>query len=368
MMSAISIIMPVYNSGAFLQKTLSSLLNQTFKDIEVICINDGSKDNSLQILQEFREKDPRIIVFDQPNSGPAAARNNGLKNMTGKYVMFCDSDDWYEPTMCEKMHDAMENNDIDFAMCDANIVDEIEGLDRGDSLSYYKLPFVGYKKFKNYRKKLKINAILWNKIFKKEVIDEYNISFPDGCFHDDDAFIFQYLVPSHSAIFLTDKLYNYFRREKESIMAAYLAGASDSIDRGKITHFVYNKLKENNLLGNNNDNYLSFFITQTALCYKMLYPSLRQDFTKSQLNFISKEKIEPKSQKLKRQLKMMMKLSTMNNAEVLHYYKKKRMRNKILKILTLGLLKNLKKNMSKQEKEIAKLENEKENEKSLAYK
>lgn len=97
----ISIIVPVYNVEDYLPKCLDSVLNQTMEDIEIICVNDGSKDGSLSILNDYAKKDERIIIHNQQNAGVSVARNNGLKLARGDYYMFIDSDDWLEPETCE---------------------------------------------------------------------------------------------------------------------------------------------------------------------------------------------------------------------------------------------------------------------------
>lgn len=93
-------IMLVYNSGEYLNKSINSSLNQTYQNIDIICINYGAVDNLLNILNDFAKTDKRVVVIDQENNGPAVARNKGLAATDGKYIMFCDSDDWYEPIMC----------------------------------------------------------------------------------------------------------------------------------------------------------------------------------------------------------------------------------------------------------------------------
>ena len=95
-MTKISIIVPVYNTEKFLEKCLNSLIKQTLKDIEIICINDGSIDNSLQILRKFANKDKRIQIINQTNSGLSIARNAGINKATGEYIGFVDSDDWVD--------------------------------------------------------------------------------------------------------------------------------------------------------------------------------------------------------------------------------------------------------------------------------
>lgn len=98
----ISIIVPVYNTEQYLSKCLDSLINQTYKNIEIICVNDGSTDNSADILNEYDKKDKRVRMISQKNCGLSATRNTGLKNCCGEYVMFLDSDDWIDFDTCEK--------------------------------------------------------------------------------------------------------------------------------------------------------------------------------------------------------------------------------------------------------------------------
>lgn len=109
----ISIVIPVYNAEKYLRHCLDSLINQTMQTIEIICVNDGSKDNSLEILQEYAKRDKRIILLDQPNSGVSVARNNALKKVSGEYYMFLDSDDWIDANTCEVAYNSAIRENAD---------------------------------------------------------------------------------------------------------------------------------------------------------------------------------------------------------------------------------------------------------------
>ena len=110
-MDKISIIIPVYNAEKYLEKCLDSVINQTYKNIEIICVNDGSKDNSLKILEEYAKKDERIKIITQENKGVSVARNTGIKAVSGEYIMFVDSDDKIELNACElSLNKILENN------------------------------------------------------------------------------------------------------------------------------------------------------------------------------------------------------------------------------------------------------------------
>lgn len=113
MQPKISIIIPVYNTEKYLHECLDSVINQTLKDIEIICIDDGSTDNSYQILQEYADKDSRFVILQQENKGAGRARNNGLKNATGEFVAFLDSDDYYaDNTVLEKLYNSATSNKV----------------------------------------------------------------------------------------------------------------------------------------------------------------------------------------------------------------------------------------------------------------
>ena len=116
----ISIIMPIFNSEKYIEECLSSLLKQTFKNFEIICINDGSIDNTLKILKEFEKTDERIHVFTQENTGPGIARNNGINKTKGEYLIFLDSDDIFEDTMLEELYSKIKGNDNDIVICNSN--------------------------------------------------------------------------------------------------------------------------------------------------------------------------------------------------------------------------------------------------------
>ncbi len=113
----ISVIIPVYNAENFLLKCIESVLGQTFADFELILVNDGSKDNSLQICKEYSLKDDRIVVIDKKNGGAASARNKGLDVAKGNYVVFIDSDDYVDNQYLEKLYQAVKQNDADMAVC-----------------------------------------------------------------------------------------------------------------------------------------------------------------------------------------------------------------------------------------------------------
>ena len=114
----ISVIIPIYNTGKYLERCIDSILKQTYKELQVILVNDGSTDNSLSIMKEYMKQDPRIFIIDRPHEGVSAARNAGLKEATGEYISFIDSDDWIEPDMYKIIHDILLENNADRVSCE----------------------------------------------------------------------------------------------------------------------------------------------------------------------------------------------------------------------------------------------------------
>lgn len=177
----ISIIIPVYNTEKFIKECLDSIINQTFKDIEIICINDGSTDNSLNILNEYKDIDNRIRVFSQENSGAGVARNLGIEKSKGDYILFVDGDDWIKDNTCEKLYAQAIKLDTDMILFDA-----IEHKPNNKFRKRIYFPNDSFKEDYNtftfdyhFRKNLVMNGMLviWSKFYKTSFIKENNIKF-----------------------------------------------------------------------------------------------------------------------------------------------------------------------------------------------
>ena len=246
----ISIIVPIYNVEEYLSVCLDSLCNQTYSNIEILCVNDGSIDDSERILESYVAKDKRIKFFTQKNAGLATARNVGLENATGKYIMFCDSDDYYQPNMCEEMINCIQSNDVDLVICACDFVIDVENNKR--SLEYFHLKYFGKWPLTDIIKAT-TNVVVWNKIFKLDIIQKYHIKFPDGCYPaEDTAFTYSYLSVSKSIFSLNKQLYNY-RIRKNSIMEKIYFQKQNKQLFSYIDVFVFviNFLKRNNLFEEN---------------------------------------------------------------------------------------------------------------------
>jgi len=242
----ISIIVPIYNTEKYLPRCLDSLIGQTFNDIEIICVIDGSEDNSVEICKEYREKDPRIIIIAQENQGPSGARNTGITYARGEYIQFCDSDDYYSPKMCQILYTAISSSGADLAASGTRII--YDDVDRfSEDNGYYRiqgsgLTLVNESVFQN------TDVSLWNKIFRKSIIDAYQVNFPVGLFYEDAAFFFKYLFVSKKIFYIKEVLYTYVRHQN-SIMSNTFNKSTRAIDHVKIIADIQSFITNNELKG-----------------------------------------------------------------------------------------------------------------------
>ena len=209
----ISIIVPVYNVEKYLKRCINSILNQTFKNFELILVNDGSTDNSLNICKNYKEKDGRIQLISQTNKGLSAARNTGLKYAKGKYVCFVDSDDFIEKEYLSLLLSNIEKYNSDIAMCEYYLTNE-EG--RKYSISRLNEPkdihvLSGEKTFSYFYKEDYVpNVVAWNKIYLRSLFD--NIKYDEGHYFEDELIAPFLFYKARRVSFLRVPLYNYVQR------------------------------------------------------------------------------------------------------------------------------------------------------------
>jgi|GEM_PF-756209 len=219
-MPKVSVIIPVFNAELYLEKCLDSVVNQTLKDIEIICVNDGSTDNSLHILNAYAEKDKRIIVIDQPNINAGAARNTGLKITTGEYLAFFDADDFFEPLMLEKMYNKCREDNADICACGFASYDmstkKISSVFRIIlELLPSKMPFSPHDIPKHIFNIF--NPAPWNKLFRADFIKKYSIEF-QSLKHVNDAFFTHSAFAAAERITVIDQFFiNYRTKTSTSI-------------------------------------------------------------------------------------------------------------------------------------------------------
>lgn len=211
-MVEISVVIPVYNVEEFLGECLDSIVNQTFKDIEIICVNDGSPDNSLEILKEYAAKDDRITVIDQENGGHAVATNRGIDIAKGKYLFLMDSDDILDLNAFEHTYKVAEEKNVDFVLfqainyfMDRNELVEAENYSMNALADYVGTSVFNWKDIKEFV--FKITVTPWSKLYKREFIEKNNIRFPEGLVFDDNVFFFDVLFAAERITFHREHLF-----------------------------------------------------------------------------------------------------------------------------------------------------------------
>ena len=209
-MPKVSIIVPVYNVEKYLEKCLDSLINQTLKDIEIICINDGSLDNSINILEKYAIKDNRLKIISQKNAGLSAARNTGINAASGDYIGFCDSDDWVSLDFYEKLYKCAVQNNTDIAC------GEIIKIRKGKEKKF--LTYNNETIAKTYLEKLQSCNVpdysyAWNKIYRLSKIKKHNLYFEEGITYEDIIFSPQALFYLDKTVTIKNTYYYYLSRK-----------------------------------------------------------------------------------------------------------------------------------------------------------
>lgn len=216
----VSIVVPVYNAEKYLDKSISALLGQTFGDIEVILVENGSTDNSLAICNKYADIDDRIIVIDtKDNVGAGEARNIGISKAKGEYICFFDADDWYEQTIIEKLLHAAVDYDADVAICAYEAY--VEGTNKND---HHSCKSIVYKTKRETQQYVADNfpdghiGFLWNKIYRLSLIKKNELKFPILSRLEDGFFNLDFFNVAASLVVIEDELYHYRISNSEDVI------------------------------------------------------------------------------------------------------------------------------------------------------
>ena len=278
-MPLVSVIIPIYNTEDYLREALDSVINQTYKDIEIICINDGSKDNSFKIMEEYAQKDNRIIIHSQENKGLPATKNVGVSLAKGKYITFVDSDDTISPNTLETSVKFAEETNCDVVINYLHLTNKYTG-------NIINRPWLGAPQ----------------PFLKKEVFEKFRIKF------DEDLTTGEDIIFGHKLLALTDKVALnpnsfYFYRVREGQM-------TDKKNDSKFVFYVEQWLtkiedfyNEYNLWEKCNQHLLDFIETQPLLVYssRNLTTENRKQIFEFVHNFIKRNNVKTKI-KIKRSL------------------------------------------------------------------
>ena len=233
----ISIIVPVYNAELYINKCIDSILNQSFKDFELILVNDGSTDNSGRMCEEYGSKDNRIKVFHKENGGQATARNMGLDIAKGDYVGFIDSDDWIDPDMYKSLYDLCMDHNCDISNCTSIIYFKNRTVING------KYPLIIHDRNQAMATMLEgklYDEVLCTKLIKRTLLND--IRFPIGIFYEDTAFTYQIIHKCNRLASLGEPKYHYIKHDDSTMDRAI---RNLKIDAVKIYDEIYKFIKLN---------------------------------------------------------------------------------------------------------------------------
>ncbi len=215
----ISVIVPVYNVEQYLEKCISSIIDQTYRNLEIILVDDGSTDQSGALCDEFAQKDGRIRVIHKENGGVADARNVGIEACNGEYVSFVDSDDYIHPEMLAKLYDSLKQFGADVSICQYFLVDENGGITYG--VSFHDFVPYGVITGDQALQKLLYNksgyfVVVWNRLVKKKLFSQ--VRFPLDRAYEDEYVAHRLFGQCEKVICIQDALYYYLQRPN-SIMS-----------------------------------------------------------------------------------------------------------------------------------------------------
>lgn len=245
-MAKVSIIVPVYNTEKFLEKCLNSLIGQTLQDIEIVCVNDGSTDNSLKILTDYANKDSRIIIINQENKMQGAARNAGTAVATGEYIGFVDSDDWVDLDYFEKLYNTAKKYDMDIALA-TNVRVKNDNLKK-------RLDIKEEKVYSDLQSKIDVceqwkNECPTNKIYRLSMLREKHIKWPEMMYCEDKLFTMKAIYFANGIVTVPDTYYYYYWNPKSTVNFSLKAHHSrylrhKNIARQKVLNFLKEKKAE----------------------------------------------------------------------------------------------------------------------------
>lgn len=223
-MVKVSIVVPIYNVEKYLRQCLDSVVNQTLKDIEIICVNDGSKDSSLAIIEEYAAKDERVKIIDKPNSGYGNSMNRGFDMATGEYIGIIESDDYADPDMFEKLYNCAKENDLDVAKAGFyyyySIPKEVNTPEPIATTVMCKRVFCPTTDFKSLREEAEffnIKPTIWSAIYRREFIRENGIRFNEtpGASYQDLGFTFKVWATA-KRVKLMRECFLHYRQDNEA--------------------------------------------------------------------------------------------------------------------------------------------------------
>jgi glycosyltransferase involved in cell wall biosynthesis len=215
MKDLITVLIPCYNGEKYIDRCIKSVLNQTYSNLQIIAVNDGSTDNTGEILKQYAFSDKRLSVIDQENCGAGAALNRAINLCEGKFLTFVDNDDWLEPEMYERLYQALTENDADVSVCNFNlayddhVLRDFSNSNLSDVTVSIRSDIKGY--FEQFCSCEKPNNYNWSRLYKTDIIKNSGIRFELFRLGADSLFNFKLLPLLNRVSFIKESFYNYYQ-------------------------------------------------------------------------------------------------------------------------------------------------------------
>ena len=214
-MVTISAIIPIYNCEKYIERCLNSILKQDFDDYEIICINDGSTDNSLSILEQYDKIDNRIKIINQKKQGVSVARNIGVESAKGKYIYFMDADDWINEQLFVDAYNCMEKNNADIVLFDIYNVYEDIIVPTKRLANFTKKVLTKTFYYNEHKEIIYQSCTVWSKLFRKQFLIDYDIKFPCNITHSEDTVYWLEFMLCNPKIAILNKHYYYYYKNSD---------------------------------------------------------------------------------------------------------------------------------------------------------
>ena len=256
----VSVIIPIYNPGESIINSLNSVISQNLKEMEIICINDGSTDNSQNFLEEYAKRDSRLKIIKQENLGAGLARNKGIETAKGEYILFLDSDDWIEENTCELLYYSAKKYDSDLVLFDSLIhndesIVELEFLNEDFEEKTFNYTQIKNKIFDSYL------GVIWNKFYKTKFLKENDIKFPNHKIFNDVEFHIKTMLLAEKITYSNNIFYHYNNTSHFSLQKEHV-GSEHSLIFCDVIMGVKEFLNSAQLMDNLKNNFINYSISE----------------------------------------------------------------------------------------------------------
>lgn len=293
-MQRFSIIIPVFNVEPFLKVCLDSISHQTFQEFEVICVNDGSTDNSLSILEEYAQKDTRFKILSQKNQGQGVARNEGLKIAKGEYIIFIDPDDWLEDNALENIYNFFQETNADVIEFNYREYNDYSGkfrfINHGNRINKtygYNLAEKRYYSWKNTQKGIfyRIDLHVWSRAYSKQFLDKIDARFAPTKHGEDHIFTHIVLLNANKIYYLDQYLYNYRCRNGSAVNSI----SDDNFGVFRNIELLKEYLIKNNLYDELKDEFKDYQVMVMSWHYKYISTSKIEEYCAKCREYLTNE-------------------------------------------------------------------------------